>query len=161
MLRSKVTVVPITRDDERVVVEEIVTISDDFNTEYRRQASNYAYVAGLHARAKVRTVVLKNQLKLLTAQLRGKARAELKAEKPNKDTVDDWVTTRSAFQKKQRELEEATGLEEELGAVVEALEHKREALMGLGANYRKEMDPELRLMAERLTGIGKTNKGGK
>ena len=146
-------VVPIVESGE-IIVEEIIEIGDDINEEFKRQARNYAYISGVYAKATSNARRIKNELRLLTAELNGGARAAMKEEgetKPTKDQLADWVVKRKDFIEKQNQLEDALLVEDQMNGLVEALKHKKDMLVGLGANYRQEISDELRMMGKKLT----------
>lgn len=136
-----------------LVVERVIQIGEDLNVEFKRQAGLYAYVAVSHAAAKSRVRRAKNELELLTAQLSNKARKALSTngERATREQITSWVVTQADYQEQVSKLDKAELLEDQLQVVVRALEHKRDALVGLSANYRKELPGELRSMATALT----------
>ena len=139
--------------EARLVVEQVVQIGEDLNAEFKQQAWLYAYVSVSWAAAKSKVRRIKNELELLTAQLSNKARKALSSdgERATREQITSWVIVQTEYQELIRKLDKAELLEDQLQGVVRALEHKRDALVGLSANMRHEMPGELRSMAKALT----------
>lgn len=148
------------RGDARLKVEEICAVGSDLNVEFRKQAGLYAYVSYNHAQAKSSVRLLETELELLTAMFSSKARrlASLTGERLTKDQVNNKVIIQSKYQQLLNRLEDARLVEDQLWGLAKALEHKRDALVGLSANYRHELPGELRMMAKNLAGQYGKNK---
>ena len=110
-----------------------------------RQAALSARMAQKAADAKRDVRQLKSEVDLVYAQLYN--------DEENTGSVEakkQWVILQNAYQAKDKLLRDALYVDDSMQAVVRALEHKRDALMNLGANARHEMDPELRTLAEHV-----------
>ena len=126
-------------------VEDIVRIGPDLDAEFRRQAATYARVGQKLADARADTRRLKSEFDLVYAQLYN--------DEENTGGVElrkQWVIVQKAYQAKDKQLRDAQYVEDSMQAVVRAMEHKRDALMNLGANSRHEMDPETRILVEHV-----------
>jgi hypothetical protein len=132
-------------------IDEDVRINPaDLDYEFQTHPEKYAWWAFLAEHAKAEVDMKKNQLAVLYAQLdfnvRDKARLEeIKAKeekrKPIKYTekmVESEVTTHQDYQKAQLELLEARKAAGLATAGRAAMDHRRDMLLQIGANYRTE-----------------------
>jgi hypothetical protein len=137
------------KDDHRVVVREVLRISDDLNSEFRRQAELYGRVSRFSADAKRRVRDLKNELEIVSARIRKivSARADSRL---TKDEMQAMLIRKKSYMQKWRELNDAIYHEDMISGLLRALEHKKDALVGLGANYRHELPDELRMLSKEV-----------
>ena len=146
--RSKINIPKIVppEGEAELNVDKIVRIGTDIDREFKRQAALYAWVSNNYALASSNVRQLKNEMELLVAGLSAAARDSLKKageNKPVKEQVYNWVIEQKKYQEKFGDLENAKLVEDQLQGLLRALDHKRDALVGLGANYRAEMAGEL------------------
>lgn len=137
------------KDDFRLVVREVLKIGDDLNVEFRRQASLYGRVSWFSAQAKKRVRDIKNEFEIVSARLR-KIISRHADSRITKDEMQAALIRKKAYRKKQGELNDAVYHEDIISGLLRALEHKRDSLVGLGANYRHELPDELRMLSKEL-----------
>jgi hypothetical protein len=126
-------------------IDAIVEIGEDLDLEFRRQPGLYSWLSGHYVVAVDQTRRLKNSLALLRAQLADKARRQADPKRRlTKEEVENWVIQREPYQSALNQLLDAQLVEETLGEGLEALNHKRESLMNLAANMRREMTENIR-----------------
>lgn len=146
--QRNMTVLP-PEEDFRVTIEKILSIGD-IDKEYRRQAELYGRTSWYSAQAKRRVRRLKNRLEVVSARVRRKIRIRRRSTRLTKEELNDQVLRKKSYVRAYNELEEAIYHEEVISGMMRALEHKKEMLIGLGANYRHQMPEELRLLTESL-----------
>jgi hypothetical protein len=147
------------KDDYRVTIDKILSIGSDLDIEFRRQAGLYGRTSWYSSAAKRRVRHLKNQLEVITSKIRRKIRLRYRATRMTKDAINDMVIRKKAYVKVYNELEEAIHNEEIITGMLRALEHKKDMLVGLGANYRHQMPEELRLLSDELKKRLRPKKG--
>jgi len=140
-------------EDSTIDVDAVVSVSNDLNKEFREQSAWYSRATTLHARIKRLVRLREAKLELITAQLRNEFRIKIAKKDGNratKEQLESYVITHPNYREVLSSLHKAQFKEDVLHGVVRALEHKRDALVGLSANMRKEMDPELRALTKAL-----------
>lgn len=129
---------------DKLDIKSIIEITNDLDTEFRKQGAYQAWVGSLYAEAKTIVRHLKAELEALEANVKLDIRNS--PERVTVDEVSARVAIHSKVKIKQENLIDAQHKEELLKAFVFALEAKKEMLIQLGANARHELDhPELRL----------------
>lgn len=139
-------------DDERGnPIDEDVRINPaDLDYEFQTHPEKYAWWAFLAEHAKAEVEMLKNQMGVLYAQIdfqvRDKARreeelAKEQKRKPIKYTekmVESEVLTSKEYQEAQKKLLQARKMAGIAAAGRAAMDHRRDMLLQIGANYRTE-----------------------
>lgn len=122
----------------------------DLEWEFQNHPNKYAWWAFLAEHAKAEVEQLKNELNILYAQLDAKARnqarmdeedARKNKQKPVRLTekmVENVVITSPEYQDKMQELIEAKKNAGLAAAGKSAMDHRRDMLLQIGANYRTE-----------------------
>jgi hypothetical protein len=144
---SDMEVVP-PKNDWRVVIHQALRVGDDLDSEFRRHAELMGKAAYYSAMAKKRVRRLKSELELLSAQLRKSIRKRLSSL-----TVDEMkaaVVRKKRYQQKIHELEEAQYHEDLVSGILTALQYKKDCMVQISANSRKELPEELRALSESL-----------
>ena len=149
---SDILIVP-PKYDMRLVIGQVLNIGDNINDEFMRQAVLYARVGFYSAQAKHKVRRLKNELEVVSASIR-KNIAQRRGVRLTKDEMHYKVIRKKRYCQKQRELEKAIYDEELISVMLRALEHKKDALVGLGANYRQELNGELKMLRRKLNRNG-------
>lgn len=144
---AKVEIVP-PKNDWRILIHEVLRVGDNLDAEFRRQAYLVGRAGFFSAQAKQRVRQLKNELEVVSARLRKRIR--LKRGKLTNDEMRYAVELKKAYRDKQRELETAMYEDDMLKSMLNALEHKKDCLVQLGANARHELPDELRLLAKSI-----------
>jgi hypothetical protein len=134
----------------KLLVRQVIHVGDDLQREFKRQAGLYAWVSGMYAEAKKQSRVSKYELGVLSAQLRKKISLKFKGQRLTVADINGHIERNKKYVIKQKKLIDAEYNEDMLQGLVRALEHKREALMSLGANARHDMDGELRLLSKSI-----------
>jgi len=137
------------KDDFRIVVRQVLKIGDDLNVEFRRQAELYGRMSWFSAEAKRNVRELKNELEVVSAGLR-KLISRKSDSRVTKDEMQAALMRKKAYRRTLKRLNDALYHEDLVQGILRALEHKKDALVGLGANYRHELPEELRLLQQRL-----------
>src|SRR3990167_3020982 len=125
-------------------IEEIVNIRPDLDVEFRSQAANYSWLSNYYVEAKDRVRRLKNELDIVRANLSDQARKKFAGEKVTKDVLEGWVIREDKYQEMLSQLFDAQLAEDRLTAGIRSLEFKRDSLMSLGANMRREITENIR-----------------
>lgn len=149
---------PLTADEVVVVGVDETNLSNEYANIaawIAHYGATEARAEGAVLRAKIERDDGKDELKRTWAQIDAQIRtANAALAKPEKITVDgmaalvevhpDWLAARAA--QKLREYGVAAAIEQQsyLGALCKALHAKRDMLVQIGANVRKEMEGELR-----------------
>ena len=144
---SDMEVVP-PKNDWRVVIHQALWVGDDLDSEFRKHAELMGKAGYYTATAKKKVRSIKNELELLSAQLRKSIRK--RASSLTVDEMKAAVIRKKRYQQKIHELEEAQYNEDLVSGILKALEHKKDCLVQLSANSRKELPEELRALSESL-----------
>ena len=120
-------------------IEAICEIGEDLDKAFREQPGLRAWLGGCYVQAVDTTRRKKNQLAVLRAELSDKARRVLEG-RLNKDQIEHYVIQRKEYQAVQSELFDAEHIEDMLDSGLKALEHRRDALVALSANMRREWE---------------------
>jgi sigma54-dependent transcription regulator len=131
--------------DWRLVINKTLDIGHNLDFEFRRQARLMGRVAFFNASAKRRTRQLKAEIEVLSARLRKQITLR-EGRRLTKDEMHYAVERKKVYRAKQRELEEAIYQEDLIKGMLNALEHKKDCLVQLGAASRLEMSDELRAL---------------
>ena len=145
---DRVEIVP-PKDNFMVVVRDVLHISDDLNHEFRRQPELYGRISWFSAEAKRKVRDLKNEIEILSARIRkfAVARADSRL---TKDEMQAILIRKKSYRAKQRELSDAIFHEDMVSGLLRAIEHRKDSLVGLGANYRHELPDELRMLSKEM-----------
>lgn len=144
------------KEDWRVVIHQTLRISDDLNFEFRRQAPLVGRAGFFNAQAKRKVRKLKTELEVLSARLR--KRIKRTNGSLTVDAMRAAVHRKKSYQRKLNELEEAQYEEDLIQGLLKALDHKKECLVQISANSRKEMPEELRSVIDDLRGRARRKK---
>ena len=138
-------------DERGNPIEEDVRINPaDLEFEFESHPEKYAWWAFLAEHAKADVEMLKNQIAILYAQLdfavRDKARQEEEAAKESKrkpikyteKMVESEVITNAEYRETQTQLLQAKKMAGLAAAGRAAMDHRRDMLLQIGANYRVE-----------------------
>ena len=136
-------------------LETIYQIHDDLDKEFRVHPGNVGWVGAHHARARKVLRHLKDELSLIYAKLAHSAPDKMQSKGKNpkwvtKYAAEAWILAHVDYRSALKKCNDAQYKQELLKSVVDALEHKKDALKALSWNIRTEMDPEMRAYAKGL-----------
>jgi hypothetical protein len=109
----------------------------------------YGRLSWFSAEAKKSVRDLKNELEVVSAGLR-KLISRKSDARVTKDEMQAALMRKKAYRRKLRQLNDAVYHEDLIQGLLRAMEHKKDALVGLGANYRHELSDELRMVNKKL-----------
>lgn len=135
--------------DVEAYLHDCVSIyPEQIHEEYVRQSADYAYWNERYARALKRFLTSRVNLQRVEARVWMETRAKLLEEnaKVTEAMVNNEVAGNEDLRRAMDEKIEAEVEKTRLGGILEAMTHKKEMLVSLGAHVRKEMegDPSLR-----------------
>lgn len=133
------------------LTDEVEIDETRINRELGEHPAKFAWFATLGAEARRYRDDLKRRLDLLEIELRKEFLAGVLPDekKPTKDAIDAYITESHRFQKMEQELIEATYQQDILYAAREAMTHRRDMLVTIATNLRRELDVDLGRTAER------------
>lgn len=122
-------------------LEHDARINPDIDAEFREHSIRFMGWAVLHAHAVDRVTTLKHDLKVLEAGLDFAKRQEARANgiKMTEPMVANEVVTDESHQLLMKDLLVAQRDAGILAAGVETMRHRKDMLVGLGANWREEI----------------------
>lgn len=130
---------------------------EDINEAHIDQAGKFAFWASVSEVAKANVEMAKADMETAEAEADEKARKYLEMEgiKITEKAVERAIKGESSFVDAQKKYLQAKRNAGVLKSVAEAFEHRKEMIIGLGANHRQEYDGsrELRTMKEKAKGI--------
>ena len=131
-------------------------ISLDLNTEMERQPGRFAFIAAMYEVARVHGKILQLRLDRLGHALDLQARADWPRDDMGKESpklteagVKAKVELDETYSKLRDELLDAEKVEYLLRVGRDAMNHKREMLISIGANMRSEFAQEVRILKEK------------
>lgn len=124
-------------DDYRIVVKKVLSISDDLDSEFRRQAMLYGRVSRFHAEAKKAVREVENQMEIVKSRLRKFITARA-ISRLTKDDIQAKLVMKKSYRRKLEELNDAIYHENLMGGLLKAVDQRKDMLVGLGANYRHD-----------------------
>lgn len=136
-------------EDVLARIAEIVNIKPDLDIEFKSQAANYSWLSSYYVEAKDQVRRLKNELEMIKAGQMDKARKFYQGERATKDMLEGWVIRTERYQETMGLLLDAQLTEDQLTAGIRALDYKRDSLMSLGANMRREITENIRELTVR------------
>ena len=136
------------RDDWRIVISKVLKVGTDLDNEFRHHAVLMGRASWFHADSKKRVRRLKRELDVLSARLRRRIR--LSQGKLTNPEMDAAVERKKVFALKRQELEEAMYHDDLISGLVKALDYKKDCLVQISANARRELPDELRALADSL-----------
>jgi hypothetical protein len=134
----------------KLLIRKVLRVSDDINLEFKRQASLYGTASAISAESKRNVRRLKDELEAVKSRIRRAATHKHSDSRLTKDFMQAVFMRKKSYKRKMEELNEAIYYEDLITGLLRALEHKKDALVGLGANYRHELPDELRMLSSEM-----------
>ena len=135
---------PTSTTDKHLDFKSSIEINEgDLNTEFKQQASLYAYFATAEATAKSNVMAAKLRLEVVDAELTKKIRAELSegaAKAPTEKAIQSEVILSEQYQAAQKYLIDASKNADIAKGVKEAFGQRKDMLIQLGSAKRQEVD---------------------
>lgn len=153
-LNSTFTVGDITYESQ--LEEDLFVNRGDLSAEFARHAERFAFYATAYELAVERLQRLENALKRLYAQLDHEKRGALMSAgvKTTEKMIENSVITDERYIAGEAEVLEGQKQVGVLKAARDAMIHRRDMLVSLGATYRAEVRADVSMMSDQVRGRG-------
>lgn len=132
--------------------DEVVVDERKINQELAEHPAKFALWATMHGEAKERVAYLELERDRLESDLGNELVNDTPAgeKKPTEKQIELYVTGHEKYRKLENELLKVKALQERLYIARDAMTHRRDVLVALATNLRREMDVDLGRRASRI-----------
>lgn len=121
------------------IQDELKIDRHDLDEEIKRQAGNYVWFAVMHEKARMERLTLEGDLEELEYTIDQEVRSKIADKKPTETAIKAMVRTDPRYKDEVRKLLKAEHDERVLGAIVSALEQRKDMLALLARSRYFEM----------------------